>query len=1008
MMKRSASCLVAVGFVVAISNRSFAQTCNSDSFSYTPDGNLEAVSGGRWALTGTAGQITVLSQAAQLVFNNTTSAPPVDNPDSTEIWGGIGCVQCGNDQKLTITFNIKANSASPAGSGNEWQVHLFDPTGKEMGQWRGSPHNATPRINSQVGTTHSATLTDNVFDELKVVINFNPTSANASTDFYHTADIANHPTHDNEEHLGTIAWSLVGASNRPPNGTTTLGSISIVNLNRENVGTGDMILDDMVIVRCSGSCFSEITPLASAYIMDNFFTQAVASTPALPPSLTYTLENQSAFSINYTASEANADGSAASFPWFDLAPLSGAVTAGGTAPIVASISTPASPGIYSGSVKVVDDCHTLLRPVVLVVGESPWFVEPFQYPDGDLSPNGSWTGGEGGVVVVSGTTARVNVDSAGGGGSVLATISNIGASPCEDGKITAIVKVKGATSNGNNSWALFFDDSGGGNLATWYGTSSSVSPRTVGVSGGTPATLSTTSFDVLKVVIDTNHHTTEFLQNGTSLGTLSHGKDKAGQGTLSGTLGSISIQRIGRGVGDGATGIPTLDDIEVVGCPGTCFASIKPKVNNTQEPYALTGGATAMNVPVDFKLTNEGLESLSYSAQTVDINGSPMAYSWLSLTNPTGGPIAVGTVDAITATANVDTTGLPDGAQFGFVKLTDTCNPTRSYLRGFELNINDLLTAGFNFGNGDGDLALKPGWTTSTPTGVASPIQVVGGLVKITGTVLPVSIDAQHLTFIKDPSCSDTDPNTAGRQSDALVSIKLKVRGHIGTQDLWELDATPVSTTGAIFAGWFGSAGSARPFTKDSGTTYSYGSNQALTGGGVWDQLEAKINFNTNTVDGIPGNNTRFYFNGTAVATLSGVTNDAYVRNVILKQTKPPSNQDYSGDADPVIELDDLVVSHCVLGCHDPVFDVRDSSNAPTPNDLIDEHDLQVFEFCTGTSTGVSHGHSPTLIPNPNLGILECNCMDVNHDQKIDISDFAVFQRCYTGATGTINPNCDD
>jgi hypothetical protein len=87
--------------------------------------------------------------------------------------------------------------------------------------------------------------------------------------------------------------------------------------------------------------------------------------------------------------------------------------------------------------------------------------------------------------------------------------------------------------------------------------------------------------------------------------------------------------------------------------------------------------------------------------------------------------------------------------------------------------------------------------------------------------------------------------------------------------------------------------------------------------------------------------------------------------------------------------------------CGDPVFDVRRTDDSPGSDGRVDIHDLVAFMNC---ATG----------PTPNQDnwdalSQECRCLDINGDKAIDITDFGVFQRCYTGNNpATLNPNCDN
>lgn len=85
-------------------------------------------------------------------------------------------------------------------------------------------------------------------------------------------------------------------------------------------------------------------------------------------------------------------------------------------------------------------------------------------------------------------------------------------------------------------------------------------------------------------------------------------------------------------------------------------------------------------------------------------------------------------------------------------------------------------------------------------------------------------------------------------------------------------------------------------------------------------------------------------------------------------------------------------LSATVGGCatHDPVFDLDDSGT-------VGVTEFEAFMACW---TG------PAILMAADVS-LDCKCMDRNADLAIDLRDFGVFQRCYTG-DGPVDPACDD
>jgi hypothetical protein len=82
-----------------------------------------------------------------------------------------------------------------------------------------------------------------------------------------------------------------------------------------------------------------------------------------------------------------------------------------------------------------------------------------------------------------------------------------------------------------------------------------------------------------------------------------------------------------------------------------------------------------------------------------------------------------------------------------------------------------------------------------------------------------------------------------------------------------------------------------------------------------------------------------------------------------------------------------------------PVFDVTSQSDPGMRDQRVDTFDFVAFAGCaTGANVDPAVFDALSLM---------CRCMDIDHDEDIDMDDFAGFQRCYTGPFGTIDPGCD-
>jgi hypothetical protein len=162
------------------------------------------------------------------------------------------------------------------------------------------------------------------------------------------------------------------------------------------------------------------------------------------------------------------------------------------------------------------------------------FEDTFSYPNGNLNGNGSWSGTATNQIQVSGHAVKVNGDPVSHYSVASATCSG-GAS----GIIWVRAKIRQGIGN-KTIWSFRVNDNSGVNLARWYGTGTTARPR-IGDSTSVlaPQILSGPDvWDTIEVRIHTATDTSEFLFNGTTIGTLSH----VGAGN---TVGEVKIEVIG-------------------------------------------------------------------------------------------------------------------------------------------------------------------------------------------------------------------------------------------------------------------------------------------------------------------------------------------------------------------------------------------------------------------------------------------------------------------------------
>ncbi len=1014
-MKRSAISMLVVGSL-ATWNGAYAQTCFSDAFTYGAGPGELSVLGASGGWTDNAvqtGRILIVNDQVQLVF----PSDGTDNGDHTDTNTNPDCLPCAADNTVTFTAILQVPALGQTG-GNIGNIHVISDTGQSLARWRITPSQANPAVGA--GGNAAAWTIDTTPKEIKAVMNFNT----RDTHFYFDGDL-----------VGVLVdWP----NNTAFNTAASVQSISIQNLDRAD-GTfdGSMTIDDMEIKRCPGSCSSDVDPpigrLTGGYESDEGTSHTAVGGTVFDTPKTLTLTNSSAaISVDVTATEVNATGGAATYPiydWLSLSPTSVlGVGPAGTAVFSAALSVGTLPaGLYASIVRIADNCAPQFihdRTMQLAVGSAPCYAEAFYYSNGALTGRGGWAGvAPGNVIAVDPNDASnqaLQVDLAQAPDT---TVTIPGCTPCEDGTVTAIVKAKwsGITTGGN---ALHVSYDGGKNFAMWRarwnGSAMVVHGYTAGSAQFTGAPTGTMTnanqWYELKAVINTVTNKTAYYFEGALLDTQSHGSE---YGQTAGDFNAItSITVDPKANADGSF---YLDDMQIQSCPGECGGHVDPErqtavgPNITKHAWAAEVGGTPDTAGFDYTYNNDnpGLTTLSYTLDEVTSAGASTNTLWFSLIDPLnqpktgGGPLAPHDVDE-DVTALLDTTQASVGTQTGYFTFTDTCGPQRVHTRALKLSIGDCYADTFDYVPNGISLESAPGWKAYAEDG-SNAIEVTGGHVVIHGGTPTtgddtVSAETQQAMTNGCPVCPDVE----GPTGQGLFVVTIEVTGHntqAGSSAFWEMRLLGTNhNPNDPYAYWQGGSTYVDPAGDQSNRQY-------FTDGP--DELKIIVNPNVHTVQGIPMDSARYFFNDTEIKTeaYGGGNRLRYIHLVRY-------GNDVSGDTYQDIQLDNLSVSPCVEICHEPAFDVRDAGNTdpPVSDNHVDDSDLQnAFLPCIEALNGPSvypglsgHGYA-TVTGNFDALSKECKCMDRNGDHALDLEDFAFFQRCYTGSTQTVtDTDCDD
>jgi len=120
---------------------------------------------------------------------------------------------------------------------------------------------------------------------------------------------------------------------------------------------------------------------------------------------------------------------------------------------------------------------------------------------------------------------------------------------------------------------------------------------------------------------------------------------------------------------------------------------------------------------------------------------------------------------------------------------------------------------------------------------------------------------------------------------------------------------------------------------------------------------------------------------------------DWHINSPLVGSTQIMLTPDADDDATVWIDYVKILEGEVPLPCPDPVFDNNRDGN-------FDQTDMDAFFGC---ATGPANANGTWALLS-----FECQCMDVNHDQSIDMNDFAGLQRCITAPGIPLDPACDN
>lgn len=251
----------------------------------------------------------------------------------------------------------------------------------------------------------------------------------------------------------------------------------------------------------------------------------------------------------------------------------------------------------------------------------------FSYPDADLNGNGGWSGSAMSQITVANSMVRI----LGGAGSY-DSVQTMNCAAVEGGLLGVHIRAKKGAGT-SSLWNLWIDDAAGKNLGRWFGTGSVVRGR-IGTGVQLTATQNLTGgWDDLYVKITPSTNQTQFIFNGSPIGTYSHTETGA-----SDAIGRIRLERIDCSSASGQ--YVYLDDLKMgfadttapvatVGAPSALLTRTGPvgyTVNTSEPVFALSSAS-------DIQINATG----NAAAGTTTVNGSGSGPYNVTLSNISGG-----------------------------------------------------------------------------------------------------------------------------------------------------------------------------------------------------------------------------------------------------------------------------------------------------------------------------------------------------------------------------------
>ncbi len=961
------------GFLVA-AMPSWGAVCpvfdNFESPTYVV-GNL--VGQGNYAGGDASSEIQVVADGTQQAIQISATGSVTALTDAFQEYNPF-CLPCG-DGTFTFTMKAKAGGGGTGTGSFLWHVELETPAGISLGRWEGSATGARGRIGATSNFTADQPLTTD-FHELKMLIDIDLNT----TEFFFDGTS-----------LGVFQHDSLG--NNPANRVGYLVVARKVNEYGPDLHT--VILDDIGIDNCSAACHGGVSPKAPKDVV------SPVGGPASPTSIAYTVTNYSTGTFNWTVSEVDATGAAAEYAWLSLDTAGGSLAAGLNAVATATIDSSAlAAGQHEGFLKFTTDCtpaQTFTRAVRVLVEPIPCFAETFPYDNGPFPGKGPWdiwsSGYEASLVnsmavvdkhlkVAGKFVANLNpgfLPAIPGDrfANISATASIPAVSAAPDGTITVEMDIEGGTGGGGYFWKVFFN-SGGINIAEWYGQYNSARARNETAGQVSPTLDSLTgpgTYDRLKAVFNSNTGVAQYYLNETLKWTTAPYAASIGK-----SIDSVSLIRMGRGPDSSPfDDYVNIDNIRITGSASCALASCGFTVSPASVISTADEGGAANPATHDFTLTNLPSHSVTadWTMAEVDTLGNPAAYDWLVLPEVLGGTLALESSTAITAT--VDASLADVGENVAVVKVGGSCGGGSSSLHGVKLFVvgaaadADCLFDSFSYP--DGALAAQPGWSG---TAGAADIAVSGGIGRMVGHAANTVYVTENVPA-ECPSCDTLPaPTTPGGLDDRVIVVSVKIKGDLAAAGGNMFYFFVHDENGAVIAQWYGGTRSIAGRVGGIVTP-----SASLTGG--WDELKMVIDMDPPQAE--------FLFNGASLGTLDSPTLGFTVGSVEVNRA---ANESTPGQ---VVLFDDVTVEKCRtrrdLSCagHAPFADADSDGD-------VDQADFSLFQLCM-TGAGV------TPVP---ADPVYCRCFDrgtdAPGDNDIDNFDLEAFEGCASGSGVPADPNC--